>query len=201
MLLDKFQLFNFQGIYACGFYSSIARARLHAVKGAHDPYSNRIAAFKRYGSEAGLWKIILDTLREHFDCSEIVVVPPSKQAETSELQKLYGTRMVRTRDIPSRKDHRGQVEFDKLDFSDSLALSRPPNGKKVLLLDDVCTTGRTFGEALTRLSAYQVTPLALAFSDKLDGTATPGDWIYIYGSEGPPKDDDLFALPALDFDL
>lgn len=201
MLLDKFQLFKFREIYACGFYSSIARARLHNVKGVHDSYSNRVAAFKRYGSEAGLWKIILDTLREHFSCDEIIVVPPSKQAETSELQKLYGTRMVRLRDIPSRKDHRGQREFDKLDFSDSLALSRPPSGKKILLLDDVCTTGRTFGEALTRLSAYQVVPLALAFSDKLDGTATPAEWIYIYGSEGPPEEDNLFALPAPDFNL
>lgn len=119
------------------------------------PGTRRVYNFKRYG-RGSRWVVqAVGEASSQFGCEAVMVVPGSTPDNTS-LQTVFGVSIRRVTAVPRRKyshaspipaGYAGTVEFPAV----------VPN--RVLLLDDVCTSGRTlrwFGQALRMRGAEPV---------------------------------------------
>lgn len=102
--------------------------------------SRRIYSFKANGKYADLMRRVTVAVSEHFGCDAIVAIP-GHSLEPSRLQKLFGNVLRRTRVVTKRK-YCHKEEF-KADYSETFEISGEIKGKSVLLVDDVCTTGKS----------------------------------------------------------
>jgi hypoxanthine phosphoribosyltransferase len=144
--------------------------------------------FKKYGRNSEQVELAVRTLCEHLGCSDIVAVPSSTAGETNKLQQLFGIKIVRTENVEKRKwVHSREIPAE---YSNSYNINTAEiNGVKILLVDDVCTTGKTimhFKRALENLD-FQVIPLALGLNEKLKDIKLL-EWFYLYREE----DKDMF---------
>jgi len=120
--------------------------------------SQRVYRFKKNGESAATWQALVDASRRQLRCSAVWVIPPHDKQETSQLQKLYGITITRKRTVEPRKYNKpAPLDIKSLKFP---ALKK---GSRVLLLDDITSTGITLRGVAAHLKTKGVhaTPLAL----------------------------------------
>lgn len=183
MLIYKFQLMEYKGIFGYTFYASRTSRYVYKNFLELENLSKLIYNFKRYGRNEQEMETLIWTMKEHFSCSDIIVVPSSKIDKENVFQALYGTKLIRKIGIPSRKYDREKAI--QLDYSSSMEVKKELiEGKRILLVDDICTTGKTISECLSLLKDYEVIPFVLAFSNTLMDKVTKKEYIYIYENIG-----------------
>ena len=129
------------------------------------PGTRRVCCFKRFGSGRCWVKNVVRQAKFEFRCESIFVAPGSTPSET-QLQLLFGAKIRRISPVFRRKgNNKCEIESD---YRESLSL-RDDCPRKVLLVDDVCTTGRTlnwFKDYLTGYG-YEVVMFCLGMNHRL----------------------------------
>jgi hypothetical protein len=101
--------------------------------------ARRVYAFKKFGKHLKEYVELIGRLQKASGADLIVAIPSSKTSKISTLQGAFGDGLKRSIDSESRKyNHSGMVE-DK----GKVVLQVDVAGKKVLLIDDVVTTGKS----------------------------------------------------------
>ena len=114
-----------------------------------DVDSEWVWGFKRFGKCAEEVALLFEALALREGCGRIVAVPPSKpEDQPTELQKLFGMEIERTRQVEYRKWRHGTPLA--VDYEESYTVAVMPKCH-ILLVDDVCTTGTVLGHFADRL--------------------------------------------------
>lgn len=145
------------GVKALLAYVSMFSARIRGDQAALMPQADRVYRFKKTGRHAETFKRMIDAAKIELGCSAVWIVPPSTVGEVSQLQLLYPGTIKRFRTVIKRKYHHA-------DPVDVLSMEYPQAelGTRVLLVDDVTTTGLTLTEIKTHLEARGVIAERLA---------------------------------------
>ena len=134
------RLLRYADGYGIWLYVSMFGARA-----AHDYDSAREAQkvynFKRYGYLKAEVKATVEAAASALGCDAIVACP-SHTTEPNRLQELFGSVLTRKTEVASRKySHEAEIDFEAecatLEIQDGF------KAKKVLIVDDVATTGKT----------------------------------------------------------
>ena len=145
-------------------YRSTFAARIHGER--RDALSSqRVYRFKAEGESAAVWRRMIEAASEQLGCGAVWVVPGHDPNATSQLQELFGVTIRRARTTPPRKyAHTAPVDLGSLDFPPP-----PVSGGRVLLVDDVCTSGGTLRAIREHLAGQGVeaVPLALGINARL----------------------------------
>ena len=204
MKAERIDLKKWKGIYGVRRYASAMRANFHHKE--QDELLRKetqwVYNFKQYRkNKESVW-LIIKILAEHFFCEDILVVPSSTKGKVSALEELFSSKIIRTRDVEKRKwSHNKDLSAD---YSSSYEIKESLiKGNRIMLLDDVCTTGKTIEHFRNNLlqKGYEVVPLVLGLNIKLKGISGK-ETIYIYsgdalsGKEDP--EDTLNGIPTVD---
>ena len=130
--------------------------------------AEKVYQFKKCGRNADVFGAMIQAVADRLGCGVVIACPGHTGGET-QLQKLLGRDLVRTAEVQSRKySHKAEIDFDG--EAATLDLRRPVEGERVLIVDDVCTTGRTLGffrRYLRDKGAADVVCLSLGINAKL----------------------------------
>ena len=157
------------GVYV---YVSLYAANVTQATSMFLPGTRRAYNFKRYGKGRNWVTAAIEQAGRDYDCDSVVVVPGSTTEETH-LQALFGMTVRRVKAVPRRKyNHRSKMP---LDYADSL-LFPDRIGQRALLVDDICTSGRTLRWFGTRLQdrGCDVVMFCLGLNLKLTAAAAYG---------------------------
>jgi hypothetical protein len=127
--------------------------------------AQRVYRFKKSGESAAVWQRLIEAAREDLGCAAVWTVPGHDPNATSRLQELFGVTIRRARTVPPRKyGHHAPVDLGSFDFPPP-----PATGGRVLLVDDVATTGGTLAAIREHLAGQNVeaVPLALGLNARL----------------------------------
>ena len=145
------------GIRGLLVYASLFASRLRKGQEAWIPQADLVYRFKKTGCNGATFRRMIETATAELSCSLVWTVPPSTVGEVSQLQRLLGTTITRNRTVNKRKYHHGDpVDVTSMDYPGA------PSGKRVLLVDDVTTTGLTLSEIKTHLEARGIVAERLA---------------------------------------
>ena len=128
-----------KGIYGLHRYASMIAVRtLGKVELANE--ANRVYNFKKYGANAAEVEAQIRAAAAHFGCGEIVAVP-GHTTEPNRLQQMFGAKLRRTAEVQSRKySHKAEIGYrEHVATLECEAL----DAQRLLVVDDVCTTGKT----------------------------------------------------------
>ncbi len=161
--ISRLPLYRAGDFYSICIWESIFRQRI-AGRENQSLIISRILALKKSGKYGNFFKSIISAAFMHFNCESLAVVPPSKKGFGS-LQKIMENRTFeRTRTIPPRKyRHEGLTGA----YGRSIKVSREDLEGRVLLVDDVITTGGTMRYFKTILKGYDTVMFAFALNWKL----------------------------------
>jgi len=134
--------------------------------------------FKAHFKEAEDFRMILEAAAAHFSADAIVPIPPSDpERQPNSLQKLFGMPIRRTEPIETRKynHHRFLPEHYSRTYE-----VKPPEGRRVLLVDDVLRTGATMNHFIAAMGrmGFETIPLVLGIYYRL--SYVEGDSISIF---------------------
>lgn len=128
------------GIFGLCRYASLFALR---AQGRTDwaAETQRVYSFKKRGHNAAFFKSAVEAAANALGCTAVVAVPGHTPA-TNRLQTLLGETLRRTRDVPQRKyNHKADIAY-AIEAA-TVAGEIPGGDGKVLIVDDVCTTGRS----------------------------------------------------------
>jgi hypothetical protein len=145
------------GIKALLAYVSMFSARIRGDQAALKPQADRVYRFKKTGRHADTFRRMIDAARAELNCSAVWIVPPSTVGEVSQLQLLYPGTIKRLRTVIKRKYHHADAVVVL-----SMEYPQAEPGTRVLLVDDVTTTGLTLTEIKTHLEGRGVIAERLA---------------------------------------
>lgn len=163
-------LYKWKDIYAFSIYTSLISQNFSKTskKKKGNPLDARwIYNFKKYFKESEKFSIIVKTIQKHFQADEIIAIPAST-TEPNSIQKLFGTKIRKLKNTDPRKyNHSAPISPE---YSESYSLSGSILGPTILLIDDICTTGKTINHFAEKLEqqGFKVIKLALAFDYKLE---------------------------------
>jgi hypoxanthine phosphoribosyltransferase len=151
--------------------------------------SQRVFRFKSTGESAEVWRRLVEQAAADLGCAAVWVVPGHDPNTESHLQRLFGVSIRRARTVERRKyHHSGPVETNSMDYPASAP-------GRVLLVDDVCTTGATMTAIRNHLSTLgiEALPLALGLNWRLckgcDEAALSAQWEAAQAAvNGPARD-------------
>lgn len=166
-MIKTCRLLEHDGVFGFIQYVSMFNARASGdYQRARD--AEKVYQFKKHGRNADVFGAMIQAVAVHFDCG-VVLACPGHTGDETQLQKLLGGDLVRTAEVKSRKyNHKAEIDYDA--EAATLDLRRPVKGERVLIVDDVCTTGRTLGffrRYLRDKGAADVVCLSLGISAKL----------------------------------
>lgn len=125
--------------------------------------------FKRRGSHTREVKEMAGFLAEKLKCDKIVAIPPSSiEKQPNSLQQIYGNHINRIEDVETRKwKHNKKIPDD---YVKSFTFTGISKGEKILIIDDVCTTGKTlqYYNDFFRSIGFITAMACVAFHHKLD---------------------------------
>lgn len=188
------RLLEFDGGYALWHYQSLFDAHANGNRRA-ERESQLVYSFKKHGRNRALVSAAVRAAGRALGCDAILAVPGHSTAAT-QLQKTFGQTARRIRETSSRKyNHAAEIDFEV--ESASLDLPEDFKAEKVLVVDDVATTGKTLDFWRRYLAARGMACecLALGAGKKLN----PRDSAIILPrqpSPTPPLDAPVIPLPA-----
>lgn len=127
---------DIQGVYV---YVNLLKACFRIETRLFLPGARRVYCFKRHGIGRSWVGNAIEQARVENRCDSVLIVPGSTPEETR-LQMLFGAQIKRVKEVSRRKCN-NKCELPE-DYGDSLFF-KAEREQKVLLVDDVCTTGRT----------------------------------------------------------
>ena len=151
-------------LYGLHVYGNKLRLFADNAETRHRTQTERVYEFRKNGKFEDLFFPLLSEAREFFQCSEIWAIPSSTASSVNRLQSQYGQQLRRVKDAETRKyNHAGVPDLSGVEISGS------PDGKKILLIDDVVTSGGTMIAVAEMLEAKgaAVTCLCLGMNVKL----------------------------------
>lgn len=164
------RLLKWKDIYSLVIYTSIISNNFNRKskkkKGnSHD--ARDIYNFKKYFKNSDTFKVIIEAVAKHYKCTQIVSIPAST-TEPNSLQKLFGSLILRHIPTEPRKYNHSKPIDD--DYKNSYSISHDLEPQKILLIDDICTTGKTinyFAEVFEN-KGFEVVKFSLALDYKLE---------------------------------
>lgn len=170
MKFENFTVLQAGAIYGLYRYTSIFKSRMAKDEG--DPELSRetslVFGFKTQGRQRDRIGTIIRAVASYLGCDTILAAPSSQAGELNTLQELFGETIKRVTTVPRRKYNHKPVtpEYRATWEVEPEAVA----GRRVLLVDDVCTSGHTlrhFAGELTALGA-DVELLAVGLNVKLN---------------------------------
>ncbi len=125
--------------------------------------------FKNNARNSDLIRRLVNILKDRFKCTHIVPVPGS-QLEESELQKLFGSQVIRrTEPVKARKHSRGSDITEQWKKSLKINWTKLNRESRILLVDDTAATGQTIRTVAGLLGekGHEVVCLALGINPEL----------------------------------
>jgi hypothetical protein len=153
--------------------------------------AQRVFRFKKTGESADVWRSLIEGARDALNCAVTWAVPGHDPNATSHLQELFGITIQRARTVERRKyNHAGPVDVGSMDYPPP-----PQDGRPVLLVDDIATTGATLATIRDHLRTRGIDalPLALGLNWRLckgcDGAGLSAQWEAAAAAvHGPARD-------------
>ena len=169
-MASQLKLLCADGIFGLYRYTSMFSAR---ANGRTDiaAEAQHVYNFKKHGTRAHEIEAMIRAVAEHFGCGDIIAVPGHTTA-ASRLQMMFGAKLRRTADVQSRKyNHRAEIEYRAQ--AATLAFD-PVDAKHLLVVDDICTTGKTlnFYARYFRCRRKQTTLLCIGLNHKMKPVET-----------------------------
>jgi hypothetical protein len=127
--------------------------------------AQRVFRFKKSGESAAVWQRLIEAAAADLGCVAVWAVPGHEAGAVGHLQGLFGETIRRTRTTEPRKyGHAAPVDVASMEFP-----TPPASGGRVLLVDDVATTGATLTAIRDHLAGLGVeaVPLALGLNWRL----------------------------------
>lgn len=104
---------------------------------------SRVINFKLHNHGADDYRIVLDILKEHFKAVAVVGIA-SSGTEENNIQKICGREIYFTVLKARPKKHNAKQGIRLKDEAERVKLVRSgPTPKRIILVDDICTTGAT----------------------------------------------------------
>ncbi len=177
----KFQLLQYKNIHSAFFYSGRILRKSKKIGLEYDKISDCIYNFKEFGHKKNQIKLLINTIKEHFACDKIIIIPSSTANKINNLERIFGQSIIRKNTVSKRKySHEKKLNYN---YICSLDLQANIFGKTALLVDDIATTGATIETVLRALKtkkAKKIIPFALGLSNRLKAKTKQKEWIYIY---------------------
>jgi hypoxanthine phosphoribosyltransferase len=159
-----------------GFYSLCQWVNIFKQGQFKDQYQrniiNRVLQLKNRDKWGEFWTDVIGAVKKDFEADVLIVVPGSS-GEFSNLQKLLKSEhLIFTKPQISRK-YQSTRKSDDINYPPELIKAKGLNGlsdKRVLLIDDVITTGATMRFWASYLKNYGIDPicLALGMAEKIE---------------------------------
>jgi len=167
---EEIKFFQWQGIFGFKPYiPSLSRLRQMSKEKIERRESEWVYNFKSKGKHSGAVKRMIETLASHLGCEKILAVPPSMvKAQPNGLQDLFGRHIWRIQDAQTRKyNHKKRLPEG---YGQSYIISGFQKSEKILIVDDICTTGTTLFHFRDRLKEWgcDAVPACLGFHYKLN---------------------------------
>ena len=165
--LLKWKDINSFFIYTSIISQNFKKATKKNIKKGNPQDARFVYDFKKYFKNSEIIKIMIDSFAAYHQCKVIVPIPAST-TEPNSLQKLYAS--VIYRHIPTEPRKYNHLKPIDEDYKNSYSISHDLEPCKILLVDDICTTGKTinyFAEEFEK-RGFEVVKLALAIDYKLE---------------------------------
>jgi hypothetical protein len=143
MATRRFQVFEWKGVYALKPYiPRMASLRQKPVGDQLRAGTEWVYGFKSRGKNKEEVKGMVQALRERFKCEKVLAIPPSKtKSQPNALQDVFMSYIHRTQDTITRKyNHKKDLDDE---YKSSYIISGIQKKDRVLIIDDICTTGKT----------------------------------------------------------
>lgn len=153
-----------QGLRGLLIYASTFNTRARG-DARHASQAQRVYRFKAVGENAGTVKRLMEQAAVDLGCVAVWAVPGHEAGAVGHLQRLFGTTIKRTRTTERRKyNHKAPVDVGSLEFPPP-----PAAGGRVLLVDDVATSGATLLAIRDHLAGLgiEAVPLVLGLNWRL----------------------------------
>lgn len=150
-------------IYGLLPYCSMYGNKEISFNGEYFKFAMRTYKFKKHGHNKELFKNLVYGAAKFFNCNMIVPIPASEAGKESWLEKVFGRRINRLKNSTSRKYSHSKP----VDYTDYVELAESVEGKDVLLVDDVVTTGKSilwYRNWLLAQGAQSVIPVGLGLN-------------------------------------
>ena len=134
-----------------------------SFNGEYFKFAMRTYKFKKHGHNKELFKNLVYGAAKFFNCNMIVPIPASEAGKESWLEKVFGRRINRLKNSTSRKYSHSKP----VDYTGYVELAESVEGKDVLLVDDVVTTGKSilwYRNWLLAQGAQSVIPVGLGLN-------------------------------------
>jgi len=163
---NKIRLYQAKDYYSICIWYSIFHQRMESEKG--DKYNiqmqNKILSLKRGMKNKDFINKIIKSIKNYFDCDSIAVIPSSKKGFNNLQTMFYSYVFERTKQVPSRKyQHTGG-----LGLTDDVNVNLKNIKGKILLIDDVITTGITMNAFAKKLKEFEYIKFGFAINHKLN---------------------------------
>lgn len=152
-------------IYGIYPYGSFFAARTKGMFDGIRKYIDAVIYFKKQARNADKIRTIIDAVCAELECEAVVAVPSSTAGNINVIQRMYGEGLRRTKSSQPRKyNHKAELNEEG-----KIVVECECKGKKLLLVDDIATTGKTmlyFKSMLEKLGA-KVEMLVVGINYKL----------------------------------
>ncbi|MFC1884653.1 phosphoribosyltransferase [Thermodesulfobacteriota bacterium] len=165
--IKRLPLYASKDFYAVCIWESIFAQRM-AKRENQSLLIRRILDMKRYGKYSAFFKDLVHSAKEHFGADTIAVIPGNRPG-LNQFQRIMDNKVfVRIGPAAARKYSR-ETDQDS-EAPGSLVANLAELSGKVLLVDDVITTGKTMGQFAAYLEDFHVIKFAFAINHKLNPT-------------------------------
>lgn len=147
-------------IYGIHGYGSFFSMRITKDKSVYVPQIERAYRFKKHGKSRAVFTELIRRFGEDMGTQKVVAIPSSSKDKISYLQQMYGVVLKRVGDSPQRKYNHHKLMVD----DGKVVLDGFVCGMKILLVDDIVTTGKSilfFRKKLLAAGAKEVVVLGV----------------------------------------